>query len=158
MKHERCCIQQTTLRSHGVNHKMQASVQISKTQCTYKIHVLHTSLFSFFCLIFRKYSIQQLITHGVFKNKIFFLKGKTRLVLSPHSNKVQIPPAPAWFFPRCSSFLPQSKKMLVRQIGDLPVGVSVNCCLSLCASAAIDWVNPTSCPVSAETSPAPAAL
>ncbi len=55
---------------------------------------------------------------------------------------------PAW----CSCFLPQSKDMRVRLIGDskLPVGVSVSGCLSLYVGPATDWR-----PVQG-TSPAPA--
>ncbi len=50
-------------------------------------------------------------------------------------------PLPAWVFSGCSGFHPQSKDMQVRLTGDskLPVGVSVNGCLSLCVSPVIDW-------------------
>merc|ERR1712035_185044 len=79
------------------------------------------------------------------------------LALPPHSKKVagsiltwglsvwslHVLPVPAWVLSGYSGFLPQSKDMHVRLIGDskLSVGVNVrvNGCSSLCVGPAINW-------------------
>ncbi len=79
------------------------------------------------------------------------------LALLPHSKRVLSlnPPAnwgpsvwslhvllmPTWVFSGYSGFLPQSKHMQVRLIGDskLPIGVSVSGCPSLYVSPVTDW-------------------